>query len=112
MTVQTTANYALNVALGAGDLLAEKARAFADGTKEFDPRVFWSTRRQRIAEAYNELAERGANLRKSIKTAAPVKRAADQTQVARRQMKAATTSARKAVEANVEATKTAARKVG
>jgi hypothetical protein len=112
MTVQTTANYALNVALGTGDLLAEKARAFAGGMKEFDARTFWSTRQQRITETYNELAGRGANLRKSIKGAPPVKRAAGQTQVARRQVKAATTSLRKAVEANVEATKTAAKKVG
>jgi hypothetical protein len=112
MKVQTTADYALNVALGAGDLIAEKARTFAGGMKEFDARTFWSTRQRRIVEAYNELAERGAKLRKSIKTAPPVKRAADQTQVARRQVKAASTSLRKAVEANVEATKTAARKVG
>ena len=112
MTVQTQADYALNVALGAGDLLVEKAKTYAGTMKDFDPKTFWGERQQRVVEMYNGLAERGANLRKSIKDSAPVKRATGQTQVARRQVKAATTSLRKAVEANVEATKSVAKKVG
>lgn len=112
MTVQTRTNYALNVAFGTGDLVMEKARSFAGNLKEFDARKFWSTSQERVVEAYNDLATRGSNLRRSIKGSAPVKRASGQTEVARRQVKAATTSLRKAVDANVKATKSAAKKVG
>lgn len=112
MTVQTRAEYALNVALGAGDLAVEKAKELAGTVKEFDARTFWSTRQERVLETYNDLATRGQKLRRSIKGSAPVKRASDQTQVARRQVKSATTSLRKAVDANVQATKSAAKKVG
>jgi hypothetical protein len=112
MTVQTKASYALNVALGTGDLVVQKTRTLAAELKGFDARKFWSKRQERMAKAYDGLAERGEALRRSVRGAPPVKRAADQTRVTRRQVKAATTSLKKAVEANVQATKAAAKKVG
>jgi hypothetical protein len=116
MTVQTTARYAgryaLNVALGTGDLVIEKTREMAGGLRTFDVRKFLADRQRQVVRSYDELANRGETLRKSVVTSAPAKRATEQTKVARTQVKAATTSVKKMLKADVEATKTAAKKVG
>ena len=112
MTVKTSAKYAVNVALGTGDFVVEKAKELAGNLRQFDPRTFWSERQQQLFSAYDELAKRGETLRKSITRSAPAKRAIDQTKVARTQVKAASTSVKKAFEAGAETAKTAAKKVG
>jgi len=112
MTIQDTATKTFDAALGASDLVVEKAKTFADGLKEFDARDFWAKSQKDVTKNFERLAVRGAKLRKSIKGSAPAKRAAAQTTQAKRQVKAAATSIRKAVAADAEATKSAAKKVG
>jgi hypothetical protein len=112
MTIQDTATKAFDAALGVSDLAVEKARTFAGELKEFDVKTSWTKYHKVVTKDFDELALRGANLRKSIKESAPAKRAVAQTNQAKRQVKAATTSIRKAVVADAEATKSAARKVG
>jgi hypothetical protein len=112
MTIQNTATKAFDAAIGASDLAVEKAKTFAGGLREFDVKAFWARSQDVAQKNFEQLAVRGANLRKSVKDSAPAKRATAQTKQARRQVKAAATSIRKAVNANAEATKTAAKKVG
>ena len=112
MTIQDTATKTFDAAIGASDLVVEKAKTFAGGLKEFDVKTAWARYQEELTTNFERLAVRGANLRKGIKDSAPAKRAAAQTSQARRQVKAAATSVRKAVTANAEATKTAAKKVG
>jgi hypothetical protein len=111
MSVQTTANYALNVALGTGEFVVEKAKGFAGSVRNLEPRAFWNGYGKQMAKTYDQLAGRGAKLRKTISNSGPAKRAAAQTKVARRQVKAAATSVRKAFGDSAEAAKTAAKKV-
>jgi hypothetical protein len=112
MTIQDTATKTFDAALGASDLAMEKAKTFAGSLKEFDVKAFWDKSQEAATKNFEELAVRGATLRRSIKDSAPAKRAVAQTTQAKRQVKAATTSIRKAVTADVEATKSAAKKVG
>ena len=112
MTIQSTAKYAANVALGTGDLVVEKAKDFAGGLRKFDPKTFWTDYRKQLFRSYDDLAGRGDKLRKTIARSGPAKRAAAQTEVARKQVKAAATSVRKAFGENAGAAKTAAKKVG
>jgi hypothetical protein len=112
MTVQTTAKYAMNVALGTGDLVVEKARSFATNMRKFEPKSFWSGYGKQVFRTYDDLVGRGEKLRKTIVRSGPAKRAAAQTKVARTQVKAATTSVRKAFGESAGAAKTAAKKVG
>jgi hypothetical protein len=112
MTIQDTATKTFDAWLGASDLVVEKARTFAGGLKELDAKELWTKYQKEMAKGYDELAVRGAGLRKSIKDSAPAKKAVAQTNQAKRQVKAAATSIRKAVNADVEATKSAAKKVG
>jgi hypothetical protein len=112
MTIQDTATKAIDAALGASDLAMEKAKAFAEDLREFDAKEFWAKAQKEVAKNFDQLAVRGASLRKNIKDSAPAKRATAQTRQARRQVKAAATSIRKAVTADVDATKSAAKKVG
>ena len=112
MTIQDTATKTFDAALGASDLVVEKAKTFAGGLKEFDVKTAWARYQKEVAKNFEQLAVRGANLRKSIKDSAPAQRAAAQTSQAKRQVKAAATSIRKAVNADTEAVKTAAKKVG
>ena len=112
MTIQNTATKAFDAALGASDLAMEKAKTFAGSLREFDVKTFWAKTQEVATKDFDQLAVRGANLRKSVKNSAPAKRATAQTKQATRQVKAAATSIRKAVGANAEATKTAAKKVG
>ena len=102
----------MNVALGYGDFVVEKTRQLAGNVRTFDVREFLADRQQQMVQLYGEFAERGEKLRKSVRRSAPVKRAADQTKIARSQVKAATTSVRKAAQANAQATRSAAKKVG
>ena len=112
MTIQDTATKTFDAAIGASDLVAQKAKTFAGGLKEFDVKTVWAKAQKEMTKNFDQLAVRGANLRKGIKDSAPAKRAAAQTSQARRQVKAAATSIRKAVNANAEATRSAAKKVG
>ena len=112
MTVQTTAKYALNVALGTGEFVAEKAKGFAGSLRSFDPRSFWTSYTHQVTKTYDELATRGENLRRNISRSAPAKRASAQTKAARTQVKAAATSVRKAFQADAQAARSAAKKVG
>ncbi len=112
MTIQDTATKTFDAAIGASDLVVEKAKTFAGGFKEFDVKTAWDKYQKEVAKNFDQLAVRGAHLRKGIKDSAPAKRAVAQTGQARRQVKAAATSVRKAVTANAGATKSAAKKVG
>ena len=112
MTIQDTATKTFDAAIGASDLVAEKAKTFAGALKEFDVKTAWGKYQEELTTGFEQLAVRGANLRKGIKDSDPAKRAAAQTSQARRQVKAAATSVRKAVTANAEATRSAAKKVG
>lgn len=112
MTIQDTATKAFDAAIGVSDLAVEKARTFAGELKEFDAKTAWTKYQERVTKDFDQLAVRGANLRKTIKESAPAKRAVAQTTQAKRQVKAATTSIRKAVVADAQATKSAAKKVG
>jgi hypothetical protein len=112
MTIQNTATKAFDAAIGASDLAVEKAKTFAGNLKEFDVKAFWAKSQEVATKNFDQMAVRGANLRKSIKDSAPAKRATAQSKQATRQVKAAATSIRKAVVADVDATKTATKKVG
>jgi hypothetical protein len=112
MTIQDTATRAFDAAIGASDFAVEKAKTFAGSIKELDVKTLWAKYQKETTKNFEQLAVRGANLRKSMKSSAPAKRAVAQTTQAKRQVKAATTSIRKAVTADVEATKSAAKKVG
>ena len=112
MSVQSTANYALNVALGTGEFVAEKAKDFAGSLRNFEPKAFWNGYGKQLSKTYDQLAGRGAKLRRNIRNSGPAKRAVAQTKVARRQVKAAATSVRKAFGDSTEAAKAAAKKVG
>jgi len=112
MSVQTTANHALNIALGTGEFVVEKAKDVAGFVRNFEPKAFWNGYGKQLTKSYDQLAGRGAKLRKNIRNSGPAKRAAAQSKVARRQVKAAATSVRKAFEDSTEAAKTAAKKVG
>ena len=72
-------------------------RAF-DTAKELSGKVMELAQSQRhaVAKTYEDLAERGEKLAKSIRRSAYTRRAIDQTKVARSQVKAAATSVRKA----------------
>ena len=113
---QDRSREALYASIGAGSFLAEKARDAAGWVRDYSTpegfRTFWRSRRKRAEKAYADLAIRGRKLADGIQRSAPVKRAEEQTKVAQRQVKAASTSVRKALGANVEATKAAAKKVG
>ena len=112
MTIQTITTEAFDAAIGAGDLAVAKAKDLAGNLREFDAKSFWSKRQRQIQKNYRQLVQRGSKLRKQIRSSAPVQRAAEQTTAARRQVKAAATSVRKAVGESAEATKSAAKKVG
>ena len=86
--------------VGAGDFAIEKARGV---TKIAD--------RQASEKVYNDFIKRGRTLSRKVTTAAPTKRALEQTKTARAQVKAATTSVAKAVRLDAKAARNAATKV-
>ena len=85
--------------VGIGDVAFEKAANFPTFA---DPK--------RTLTAYDDFVKRGRSLSKKISNAAATKRAMEQTKTARTQIKAATTSVSKAVQANVEATRSIAQR--
>ncbi|MDQ4145618.1 MAG: hypothetical protein M3198_18115 [Actinomycetota bacterium] len=84
--------------VGVGDFTLEKVK----NVRNID--------RRRSEKLYNDFVGRGRKLSSSIRTGRPSKRAVEQTKIARSQVKAAATSVRKAVGANVKATRSAANK--
>jgi hypothetical protein len=110
--IQTKGKEALHAALGLGDLTVEKTKEFAGGLRDFDIQKFAATRQRKFTRTYKGLVKRGAALLSGVKRSQPVKRAAEQTTVARRQVKSAARSVKKAAVANAQATRTAVEKVG
>lgn len=90
----------LYAAVGLGDLAVEKAAAV---TKLADPAA--------VQETYDEFIKRGRNFSKKIRNSAATKQAVAQTKTARSQIKAASTSVSKAVQANVQATRSIAQRL-
>lgn len=93
--------------IGAGQLVMEKAREVPDvvGQMASDPRG-------RMIRMYRGLADRGERIVSGVRRSAPTRRAVDQAGSARSRVKAAVTSAGRAVEATAAATRDAARKIG
>lgn len=89
----------LYAVIGAGDLTVEKVR----GLRELADR-------KQTEKVYKDFVKRGRTLSTRIKNSAPTKNAVAQTKTARSQVKAAATSVRKAVKADVRATTSAATK--
>src|SRR5687767_15450409 len=85
--------------VGVGDLAIEKASGL---TKITDLK---STQK-----AYDDFIKRGRTFSKKIQNSAATKQALAQTKTARSQIKAASTSVTKAVQANVEATRSIAQR--
>jgi hypothetical protein len=119
MTVQTKlqakGREALHAALGLGDLAVEKTKEFAGGIRDFDLQKFQKlagTRQRKFTKTYNGLVKRGAAVLSGVKRSQPVKRVSEETEVARRQVKTAARSVKKAAVANAEAARTAVEKVG
>ena len=75
MMIQNTATKAFDAAIGASDLAVEKAKTFAGSLREFEVKAFWARSQEVATKNFEQLAVRGANLRKSIKDSAPAKRA-------------------------------------
>lgn len=86
--------------IGVGDLAVEKATSF--------PRL---ADRSSTQKAYDDFIKRGRSFSKKIRTSAATKRAMEQTKTARTQVKAATTSVSKAIQANVQATRSIAQRL-
>ncbi|MGH2809013.1 MAG: hypothetical protein ACRDKT_17250 [Actinomycetota bacterium] len=89
----------LYAVVGAGDFAVEK---LADIRKVAD--------RDSTEKVYDDFIKRGRTLSKKIRNSAPTKQAVAQTKTARSQVRAATTSLTKAVRANVDASRSAAKK--
>ncbi len=90
----------LYAAVGIGDLAIEKAAAV---TKLADATATKKT--------YDDFVKRGRTFSKKIRNSAATKQAMAQTKTARSQIKAASTSVSKAVQANVEATRSIAQRL-
>jgi hypothetical protein len=99
-------DYYVYAPLGAGQLLVEKAKELPGKAKNV------SAWRQNVSKTYRDLADRGEKLVSSIRGSAYTHRAMDQATVAQTQVKAASTSVRKAVRTTGTATRAAAKKVG
>jgi hypothetical protein len=114
--VQDISREAMYVSLGAGQVVIEKAKEYADWMRSYSTpagfREFWTTRRESATRGFSDLARRGRKLAGTIGRSAPVKRAETQTRTAKSKAKSAATSARKAAAANVEAARAVAKNVG
>ncbi|HEV8572157.1 MAG TPA: hypothetical protein VGR49_03780 [Actinomycetota bacterium] len=99
-------------AVEAGKALVGKARGVKPEQVQHRLSVSANSSRKWVTKRYTTWAKRGERLATQIGKSAPAKRAAEQTKQARSQMKAATTSIRKAVGAQADAAKSAAKKVG
>jgi hypothetical protein len=105
--------------IGAGDAAVESGKALWNRARGVQPekvrqRISASadTSRRWVTKRYASWAKRGERLSTQVSNSAPAKRAAAQTKQARSQVKAAATSVRKAVGAQTDAAKSAAKKVG
>jgi hypothetical protein len=99
-------DYYVYVPLGAGQLLIEKTKQLSGTAVEFA-----KGRTKDVAKAYVDLAERGEKLASSIRRSAYTKRALDQTDKARSQVKTTARTIRRAAGATADATQAAARKI-
>ena len=99
-------DYSVYVPLGAGQLLIEKSKQLSGTAVKIA-----KGRRKDISKGYVSLAKRGEKLASSIQRSVYTKRAAEQTDKARRQVKTTVRSIRRAAGATAEATQAAARKV-
>jgi len=99
-------DYSVYVPLGAGQLLIEKSRQFSGKALKVA-----KGRSKDITKGYESLAKRGEKLASSIQRSVYTKRAIDQTDKARQQVKSTVRSIRRAAGATAEATQAAARKV-
>ena len=101
------ADYYVYAPLGAGQLLLEKGKELSGKAADFalGQRKDW-------IESYQDLARRGEKIVASIRRSPYTHRAIEQTKVARSQVKAASTSVRRAADTAAEATRQAAKKVG
>lgn len=115
-TAQEKTREALYASLGAGQVVAEKARDSVRWVRYYYTpsgfRQYWGKQRKQVAKGYGRLVHRGRKLAHGVTSSGPAKRAAEQTKTARTQVKAAATSVGKAVGAGVDATRSAAKKVG
>ena len=105
--------------IGAGDAAVASGKALLNKARGVQPEkvrqqlsASADTSRRWVTKRYASWAKRGERLATQISNSAPAKRAATQTKQARSQVKAAATGVRKAVGAQTEAAKTAAKKVG
>ena len=85
--------------VGAGDFAIEKARSITKIDRKASQKL------------YKDFIKRGRTVSRRVSTAAPTKRAIEQTKTARSQIKAATTSVAKAVRLDAKAARGAATKV-
>ena len=89
----------LYAVVGAGDFAVEKAKGVSKLTDA-----------KSTQKVYDDFIKRGRTFSKRIRNSAATKRALAQTKTARTQIKAASTSVTKAVQANVEATRSIAQR--
>lgn len=98
--------------VGAGQLIMDKAKELPVKARDMRVKAFdWNAWGKEFGKFYGELVGRGEKTVKSIRKSAYTERAVEQARAARVQVKAATTSVRKAVGSSAEATKVAAKKV-
>jgi hypothetical protein len=105
-TKKSALDYYVYVPLGVGQLLIEKTKQFPVVAT-----TFAKGRSKDIAKGYVSLAKRGEKLASSIQRSVYTKRAIEQTDKARHQVKTTVRSIRQAAGATAEATQAAARKV-
>jgi hypothetical protein len=99
-------DYYVYVPLGAGQLFIEKSKELSGAAV-----TFAKGRTKDITKSYESLAKRGEKIASSIRRSAYTKRAIEQTDKARTQVKGTVRSVRRAADATAEATRAAARKV-
>jgi hypothetical protein len=113
-TVRSLVTDGAYAALGLGDAAVAAAKglpAQLERLRKEAPKAVGTARGQAEKE-FDAYAKRGRNMLQSVRTNAATKRALEQSKVARTQVKAATTSVRRAFGQSVEAAETAAQKIG
>lgn len=99
-------DYYVYVPLGAGQLLVEKTKELSGAAV-----TFAKGRTKDITKGYESLAKRGEKIASSIRRSAYTKRAMEQSDKARSQVKSTARTIRRAADATADATRAAARKV-
>jgi hypothetical protein len=105
-TSKSFVDYYVYVPLGAGQLLIEKTKRLSGSAVKFA-----KGRTKDVTKGYESLAKRGEKLASSIQRSVYTKRAIDQTDKARQQVKSTVRSIRRAAGATAEASQAAARKI-